>query len=213
MANSSVARNTTEKDFNITIRGKQFILKDDAELVIGVGDHQFMLSLDYDSKTVYLTDPRNYESIALRVSDLLVGGSSIVPQLQIVDQIRDLIDVSQVGLTLVDEDTRVTGVNAYNLNETSVYGTTEYKITDLKEGDLIYRVDLQILTPFSDGDTSQFNISIYGESGELLMPETWNDPNTEGTYSSSLNYLVGSEHKLTIQHNLTNKKIYDCGVI
>ena len=195
--------NVTDSDFVISVRGKQFVLARDAELVVGIGDHQFMLSFDYDAQTVYLTDPKTGERLNLQVKDAIVDGTSISQKLDVVDKIKEIVDVSTVGLTLVDATSRITTVEEFRLYRDNLYGNSNiYEITGLEKGDLIYRMDLQILTAFKTNPDVQHSIGIYGENSEVLMPESWSDPNIENCYTTSLKYTVGSQGKLYVRHDL-----------
>ena len=201
----SGTHNVTNSDFIVSVRGKQFVLNMDAELVVGVGDHQFMLSLDYAAQTVYLTDPKTGEKMNLEVKDIIVDGTSIKDKLDIIAHIQDIVDISTEGLVILEANTRVGSVEDRLLNRNTLSGNNSYEITGLEEGFVIYRLELVVDTPFYTDPDVQHNISVYGEDDTtLLMDQNWNDPNTVGAYSSSVNYTVGSQGKLVVHHDLIN---------
>ena len=203
MAISNGLHNPTDSDFVISVRGKQFVLHDDAELVVGIGDHQFMLSLDYASRTVYLTDPKTGEKLNLQVKDAIIDGTSMSQKLDVIQRIQQIVDISTVGLTLVDAKSRVTTEEDYRLNSSTLSGDEDtYKITGLTRDTLIYQMDLEVIRPFETYPDRQHNITVYGENNEILMPATWSDPNVAGCYSTKLNYTVGAKGILTVGHDL-----------
>ena len=199
---ASGIHNATNSDFIVSVRGKQFVLNMDAELVVGIGDHQFMLSLDYAAQTVYVTDPKTGEKMNLEVQDIVVDGTSIADKLDIIDHIQNIVDVSTVGLTVLEDGTKVGSVNDHLLNRNTFQGNTLYEISGLEEGTVIYRVELDVNTPFTTNPNVQHNISVLGEDDTVLMASDWNDPNIVGTYGTSVTYTVGPEGKIKVRHNL-----------
>jgi len=195
-------RGVTESDFTVSVKGRKFVLSDDADLVVGFGDHQFMLSLDHAAKVVYITDPKTGEKLSLRVKDAIIDDTSVSGKLAVVDKIKEIIDVSTTGVAIVDKGDRINLVEEIHLNRDTLIGTDEIEVTGLIPGSLIYRFDLHIDTPFKTDPDEQHNISIYGENNQVLMPAEWSDPNTANTYSTSLNYRVGPSGSLRIVHDL-----------
>lgn len=201
----SIVPNTqavTESDFIVSVRGKQFVLCDDAELVIGIGDHQFMLSLDGAAKTVYLTDPKTGEKLNLQIRDVIIDDNSVAGRLAVVDKIKDIIDISTTGIGIVDKDDRLNVIEDFHLNRDTLLNTEECEVTGLTPGSLVYRIDVVINTAFTTEIDVQHNIAIYGENNEVLMPAEWSDPNIENCYSTSLNYTIGRNGTLRIVHDL-----------
>ena len=191
-------------DFIISVRGKQFVLSMDAELIVGIGNDQFKLALDAASQTVYLTDPRTGEKLSLNVKDVLVGGVSIVSKLDVIDHIKDIIDVSVTGLNVVDDAARVTIVSQTPLNINNLASGSPVEIGNLPVGALIYQIDLNVTTPFTTDPDVQHNISVVGDNEEVIYDAEWNDPNIEGNYCTQTNYTIGESGKVSVVHDLTN---------
>ena len=102
-------------------------------------------------------------------------------------------------------DTRFSSIREYVLNSASLSGSTQLDISDLSEGSVIYRIDLVIFEAFSDESGDQHDIAIASESGDVLMSNEWNDPNTLGTYTASCHTTISSSNKnLHLTHSLSN---------
>ena len=96
----------------------------------------------------------------------------------------------------------VTGITDVILNSNVFSGTTEYRLTELEAGSVIYRVELAIDTAFVTDPDTQHNIEIVGNSGEVIFDNEWNDPNRVGVYTSSVNYTVVENDAIKIVHDL-----------
>lgn len=101
-------------------------------------------------------------------------------------------------------DTRFSSIREYVLDLNSLSGSNQVTISDLPPVSIIYRVDLIVLTPFSATTDEQYNIEISKSDDTILMDSSWNDPNTNGTYSTNCYSVIaqGSEG-LIINHNLS----------
>ena len=82
-------------------------------------------------------------------------------------------------------DTRFSSIREYVLNSSTLSGSTQLDIGDLMSSSVIYRIDLIVLSAFSDLSGAQHNIEITCDNGGTLMSAEWNDPNTIGTYSTN----------------------------
>ena len=82
-------------------------------------------------------------------------------------------------------DTRFSSIREYVLDESTLSGSTRLDITDLLPGSVIYRIDLIVLSAFSDSTGAQHDIEITCDNGGVQMDAEWNDPNTVGTYSTN----------------------------
>ena len=98
-------------------------------------------------------------------------------------------------------DSRYMSILEYPLTATTLRGTTTLSISGLNVNAIIHQVDIVVSTPFVS-DQDQNNISVSGADGTVLMDAEWNDPNTEGVYSSDCYYPITST--VTVTHDLTN---------
>ena len=163
--------NPTESDFVVSVRGKQFILCKDAELVVGIGDHQFMLSLDYAAQTVYLTDPKTGEKLNLQIKDLIIDNEYISNKLDVVDRIQEIVDVSTTGLTFVDSTSHVSSVEDFILNKENLYGNDLVEITGFTPGSVIYKMDINVRTRFQTDPNEDAWAFIGDDDGAYILDE------------------------------------------
>ena len=197
-------QNASEADFIIGVRGKQFVLNEDAELVVGIGKHQFMFSYDYNAQTVYLTDPNTGEKLNIRIKDAIIDNIPIKERLDIISRIQEIIDVTTTGIEVVDENSHVSVIKEVHLNTYTLRETTQLQFDDLREGEVIYRIDIVISTPFETVGERQLNLSIKDSKGAILVPNTWSDPNKAGNYTTSISYTATNNAKLIIQHDMAD---------
>ena len=102
-------------------------------------------------------------------------------------------------------DTRFSSIREYVLNTSVLSGSTQLDISDILPGSVIYRIDLIVLSAFSDAGGSQHNIEISCDNGGVLMNAEWNDPNTIGTYSTNCYTTIRtSEDLMHINHTLSD---------
>ena len=174
----------------VSIKGRDFVLCDGKEVVLGFGERQFLLSLDTENSAVYLTDPRSGEKMKLPIRNS--NGERVTEKLQ---------KIISIGSHRTE---RVTKVEEFPFDIESFRGTVIHEVRGLKPGSSIFRMDLVIENAFRTNPDVQHNIAILGENNEVLMPETWSDPNVEGSYSTSLTYTVGPLGILRLRHDLAN---------
>ena len=102
-------------------------------------------------------------------------------------------------------DTRFSSIREYVLNSSNLSGSNKLDIVDLIPGSVIYRIDLIILSAFSDTSGMQKSIEISCDNGGVLMDSEWNDPNMIGTYSTNCYTNIRTSNDVVhIMHNLDN---------
>ena len=82
-------------------------------------------------------------------------------------------------------DTRFSSIQEYVLNSSTLSGSSQLDISDLMSGSVIYRIDLIVLSAFSDAAGNQHDITISCDNGGTMMSAVCSDPNTVGTYSTN----------------------------
>ena len=82
-------------------------------------------------------------------------------------------------------DTRFSSIREYVLNSNTLSGSTQVDINDLIPGSVIYRIDLIVLSAFSDTSGAQHDIQITCDNGGVIMDSKWNDPNMIGSYTTN----------------------------
>ena len=106
-------------------------------------------------------------------------------------------------------DTRFSSIQEYILDYNSLSGSTQIDITDILPGSVIYRIDLIILSAFSDLTGSQHDIEISCNNGNILMDKKWNDPNMIGTYTTNCYVSIRNKSELIhINHSYLNHYCY-----
>lgn len=102
-------------------------------------------------------------------------------------------------------DTRFSSIREYILDSSTLSGSTQLDISDLLSGSVIYRIDLIVLSAFSDASGKQHSIEISCDNGGILMDAEWNDPNVIGSYSTNCYATIKTPEDLVhITHSLGN---------
>lgn len=188
---------------NVSVRENNLQFGNGTEFLVGIGDHQFMVSLDAQSNKMIITDPKTGERLNLQIKDKKTFGNSesLSKKSTVVDKMRTLVDIKPHKLNSAVES-KSTFVEEYSLDETTLSGNSEFEIANFAKGSMVYKIDVIVSSEFVTNPNKQHNIAIYGEDDSVLMPESWNDPNVSGCYSTSLNYTVGSSGVIRIKHDL-----------
>ena len=102
-------------------------------------------------------------------------------------------------------DTRFSSIREYILDSNTLSDSTQLDISDLLSGSVIYRIDLIVLSAFSDESGKQHNIEISCDNNGILMNAEWNDPNTIGSYSTTCYTTIRSAEDIVhVNHSLGN---------
>lgn len=102
-------------------------------------------------------------------------------------------------------DTRFSSIREYVLDSSTLSDSTQLDISDLASGSVIYRIDLIVLSAFSDASGIQHSIEISCDNGGILMDAEWNDPNVIGSYSTNCYASIRTiDDIIHITHSLGN---------
>ena len=102
-------------------------------------------------------------------------------------------------------DTRFSSIRDYVLNSESLSGSTQLDIEDLPSNAVIYRIELIVLSAFSNLNGDQHNISVTCDNGGTLMDSSWNDPNMIGSYvTDCYTTLRGNLDLVHVIHSLSD---------
>ena len=102
-------------------------------------------------------------------------------------------------------DTRFSSIREYVLNSSTLADSSQLDISDLLSGSVIYRIDLIVLSAFSDASGRQHDIEITCDNGGVLMESEWNDPNNIGSYSTNCYASIRTPEDLVhVNHTLGN---------
>ena len=156
------------------------------DLLVGDDHRQFLVSIETRANRISLIDPKSGKRFNIKIgSEIGLNG-----------KISELIQQSF--------HSERAGISRSMVTETYQLDTRSAIIISLPAGAIIEKIEIVIEKAFRSSDDIQHNISIEDENGKVLMPETWNDPNMEGCYSTSLNYIVGPDGFILIKHDLDN---------
>lgn len=165
-----------------------FSRKDDqtetVDMMIGDSLKQFLVSIHHQSSRMTLIDPKTGERFDINLDK----------NFPVSKRINDLIEQSFSLPRAKTIQTEITEI--YDLS------TESNIIIKLPEDTIVSKIEIMIDVPFSSANGMQHNIVIRGANGEILVPETWSDPNIAGVYSSTLNYQVGKNNYIVIEHDL-----------
>ena len=100
-------------------------------------------------------------------------------------------------------DTRFSSIREYVLNSSSLKGSSQIDISDIGVNSVIYRIDLIVLSAFSDSTGAQHSIRVYTDDSTLMAAEC-NDPNEVGTYATDCYATIKSNGSIHISHTLSN---------
>lgn len=200
----NVPSNNTTPECSVSIRDNTLQFGKKTEFLVGIGDHQFMVSFDTRSKTMIITDPKTGEKLNLQIKDKNTFGNSedAYKKPSVIDKMLDIIDIKPHDFESSLDESTSTFIKEYPLNKDTFSGNSEFQIQNFMNGGLIYKIDIIISEAFATNPNKQHNIAVYGEDDSVLMPESWNDPNVSGCYSTSLNYIIGSSGIIRIKHDL-----------
>ena len=102
-------------------------------------------------------------------------------------------------------DIRFSSIREYVLNSESLSGSTQLDIDDIPSNAVIYRIELIVLSAFSNLSGDQHNISITCDNGGTLMSSEWNDPNMIGSYITNCYTTVrGNLDLVHVIHSLSD---------
>lgn len=102
-------------------------------------------------------------------------------------------------------DIRFSSIREYVLNSETLSGTTQLEIDDIPSNAVIYRIELIVLSAFSDLTGDQHDIKVTCDNGGTLMDSSWNDPNMVGSYDTDCyTMLRGNLDKVHVIHSLSN---------
>ena len=102
-------------------------------------------------------------------------------------------------------DVRFSSIREYVLNSESLSGSTQLDIDDIPSNTVIYRIELVVLNAFGNANGDQHDITITCDNGGILMNNTWNDPNTVGSYvTDCYTSIRGSTDQLHVIHSLSD---------
>lgn len=165
-----------------------FSRKDDqtetVDMMIGDSLKQFLVSIHHQSSRMTLIDPKTGERLDINLDK----------NFPVSKRINDLVEQSFSLPRAKTIQTEITEI--YDLS------TESNIVIRLPEDTIVSKIEIMIDTPFSSANGMQHNIVIRGANGEILVPETWSDPNIAGVYSSTLNYQVGKNNYIVIEHDL-----------
>lgn len=181
---------------NLVLSVKEKIENGPHEIMVGSGDRRFMLLMEENSRVVHLVDPKTGQKIDLQIHDSTSSNTTVRGRIE--ELVFESIHENR------PEDRRISIVETFDLNRKTITDEVSFRIVNLPEGTIINRIEIIIDEPFSNVDHTQHNISVEGENGEVLMPESWSDPNESGCYSSSLNYVVGPSGFIRVVHDLNH---------
>ena len=100
--------------------------------------------------------------------------------------------------------TRFSSIREYILDANSLSGNSQVNITDIVAGSIIYRIDLIVMSAFSDLSGQQHSIEITDYNYNILMDAEWNDPNSVGTYCTNCYHTVLSgSNTIQVLHSLS----------
>ena len=102
-------------------------------------------------------------------------------------------------------DTKFSSIREYILNSETLSGTTQLDIEDIPSNAVIFRIELIVLSAFSNMKGDQHTITIKCDNDTTLMDGTWNDPNMVGSYETDCYSILHSNMgKLHIIHSLSD---------
>lgn len=102
-------------------------------------------------------------------------------------------------------DTRFSSIREYVLNSESLSGSMQLDIADLPSNAILYRIELIILSAFSNLNGDQHDIAITCDNGGTIMDSSWNDPNMVGAYSAECHVaLRGTSDVVHVIHSLSD---------
>lgn len=156
------------------------------DLLVGDNNRQFLVSIETKANRITLIDPKSGKRFNIKV------GSETGLHGKISELIRQSFHSEKAD------------ISRSMVTETYQIDSRSGMIISLPTGTIIEKIEIVIEKVFRSSDDIQHNISIEGENEKVLVPETWNDPNMEGCYSTSLNYIVGSDGFILIKHDLDN---------
>lgn len=174
---------------SINIRGKEYILTEDSEVILGLGDHQYLLQLSALTKDIVITNIRTKEKLHVKATD----------KSSVVQKISSMIKSEVSTKTYHKSD-----IVEYDLPLSYFNGNDEFEIYSIPRNCTITRIEFLVVEKFTTDIDKQYNIALYDANDSIVFPAEWNDPNMVGNYISSLYHQIGEDHKLKVKHDLIN---------